>query len=116
MSVESINITEGKTVPLAQARLPAAGGIAHSPAENKRKEREIDASRMKELAVDVQRSLKIIHNVDLDFSVHETSGQIMITVMNEKTGEVIREIPPREILNLAARLDEMIGLIFDQKG
>ncbi len=116
MSVEPINISEGKTVPLAQARLPAAGGISHSPADNIRKESEFDASRMKELAVDVQRNLKIIHSVDLDFSVHETSGQIMITVMNETTGEVIREIPPKEILNIAAKFDEMIGLIFDQMG
>ncbi|UCH01215.1 MAG: flagellar protein FlaG, partial [Deltaproteobacteria bacterium] len=37
-------------------------------------------------------------------------------VMEGSTGEVIREIPPVEILNLAAKLDEMVGLIFDQRG
>ena len=116
MSIESINISEGKTVPLAQARFPAAGGISHSPADNIRKESELDASRVKESAADVQRNLKTIHNVDLNFSIHEASGKIVITVMDETTGEVIREIPSREMLNIAAKFDEMVGLIFDQIG
>jgi uncharacterized FlaG/YvyC family protein len=41
---------------------------------------------------------------------------MMVKVMDGSTGQTIREIPPTEVLNLAARLDEMIGLIFDQKG
>jgi uncharacterized FlaG/YvyC family protein len=40
----------------------------------------------------------------------------MVTVKDETTGDVIRQIPPAEILDLATRLEEMIGLIFDQKG
>jgi flagellar protein FlaG len=39
----------------------------------------------------------------------------MVTVVNEDTGEVIREIPSRELLDLAAKLEEAIGLIFDKK-
>lgn len=62
------------------------------------------------------QKLKMIHNVDLHFSVHEGSGQILVKVMNAGTDEVIREIPPSEMLDLAARLDEMIGLIFDRVG
>lgn len=64
----------------------------------------------------VHEKISMIHNVDLQFSVHEGSGQMVVTVMDSLTGEVIREIPPSEILNLAARLDEMIGLLFDQVG
>jgi flagellar protein FlaG len=54
--------------------------------------------------------------VDLQFSVHEASGEIMVTVRDESSGEVIREIPPSEMLDLAARLGEMVGLLFDQTG
>jgi len=48
--------------------------------------------------------------------VHQASGVVMVTVTDESTGEVIREIPPSEVLDLAARLEEMVGLLFDQKG
>jgi len=54
--------------------------------------------------------------VELQFSVNEASGRTVVTVTDAQTGEVIREIPPSEQLNLAARLEEMIGLLFDQMG
>ena len=38
----------------------------------------------------------------------------MVKVVNKETEELIREIPSEEILNLAARLDEMVGMIFDE--
>jgi len=57
-----------------------------------------------------------MHNVDLQFSVHKASEQIMVTVIDESTGKVIREVPPIEMLELAAKMDEMVGIIFDQKG
>ncbi len=75
-----------------------------------------DLSLMTGLVADVQKNLSMIHNVDLQFSVHEASGEIMVTVMEESTGEVIREVPPSEILELAAKIEEMVGLIFDQRG
>jgi flagellar protein FlaG len=57
----------------------------------------------------------MIHKLNLQFTVHEASGEIMVTVSDESTGEVVREIPPSEALNLSAKLDEMIGLLFDQQ-
>lgn len=62
------------------------------------------------------QKINMIHNVDLQFSVHKGSGQILVKVMDAGSGELIREIPPSEMLDLAARLDEMIGLLFDQLG
>ena len=62
------------------------------------------------------QKINMIHNVDLQFSVHKGSGQILVKVMDAGSGELIREIPPSEMLDLAARLDEMIGLLFDQVG
>ncbi len=58
----------------------------------------------------------MIHNVDLQFSVHEASGKIMVTVIDGSTGETIREVPHSEILDIAARVDKMIGPLFDQEG
>jgi flagellar protein FlaG len=38
----------------------------------------------------------------------------MVKVVNKDTGNLIREIPPKEVLDLAAKLDEMIGILFDK--
>ena len=74
-----------------------------------------NSSNVRKLAVDVEKKLNMAHDVDLKFTVHEASDTIMVSVKDGSTGKVIREIPPSEMLNLAARLDEMAGLIFDQK-
>jgi flagellar protein FlaG len=68
------------------------------------------------LTEEVYQKMNLIHDVDLRYSVDDGSGQVVVTVTDATTGKVIREIPPAEILNLAARLDEMIGLLFDQVG
>jgi len=67
------------------------------------------------LAVDAQKNLNMIHNLNLTFTIHEASGEIMVTVSDESTGEVIREISTFEVLNLTAKLDEIRGIVFDQK-
>lgn len=38
------------------------------------------------------------------FSVHEATNTVMVTIVDRKTGEVIREIPSRERLDLIAAL------------
>ena len=74
-----------------------------------------DMSKMREIAADLRENIKVLSDVDLDFAIHRPSGQVVVTVTDEKTGKVIREIPEREMLNLAAKLEEMMGVIFDQR-
>lgn len=112
MLVEPINVSGKSMASPARAGPPTAKGLAPGDKQVK----EPDPSRLAEMAASVQKSLNIMHNVDLRFSVHEASGRIMVTVTDESSGKVIREIPPLEILQLAAKLDEMVGMIFDQKG
>jgi flagellar protein FlaG len=49
-----------------------------------------------------------------EFSVHDKTKQIMVKVIDEETGEVIREIPPEKVLDMVARLWEMAGIIVDE--
>jgi flagellar protein FlaG len=51
----------------------------------------------------------------LDFNVDEESKLSYVTVRDQKSGEVIRQIPSQEVRDLKARIDEMIGLLFDKR-
>ena len=126
MSVEPITISVDNLSSIARARLPTEREItridrkkvnAEGDAEEAVKvEKYLDSSRMTELVADVQENLNMVYDVDLQFSIHEASGELMVTVIDASTGEVIREVPPSEILELASKIEEMIGLIFDQRG
>jgi len=52
---------------------------------------------------------------DLHFSVNRPTGKVQVTVSEKSSGKVIREIPSSESLQIAAKMDEMVGMIFDKK-
>lgn len=51
----------------------------------------------------------------MKFEVHEKSHRIMVKVIDDKTGEVLREIPPKKILDMLSSFTEYIGLLVDKK-
>ena len=116
MRVEPITASVKSEAPAVQARLPAEQATNQKDKEVQQPVKSLDLPDLEELAADVLKNLNIMHNVDLQFSLHKASGQMMVTVVDESTGKVVREIPSSEILELAARMDEMVGMIFDQKG
>ncbi len=116
MLVESVENTANSEALSAQARFPAGKGMSPKDEAAEKPAHEPNKADLKELAANIQENLKYINDVDLQFSVHEASGQVMVVVREESSGKVIREIPSREVLNLAAKFDEMVGLIMDKKG
>ncbi|MBN1904140.1 MAG: flagellar protein FlaG [Deltaproteobacteria bacterium] len=52
---------------------------------------------------------------DIKIQVNSDTGDISVKVISEETGKVIREIPSQEMLALAARMEEISGVLFDQK-
>lgn len=66
-----------------------------------------------QLVADVQKKLDSM-NVSVTFSTYGKNNSIAVKVVEKKSGDVIREIPPKELQDLADKLDEMIGLIFSK--
>ncbi|WP_312290650.1 flagellar protein FlaG [Stutzerimonas nitrititolerans] len=50
---------------------------------------------------------------DLNFSVDDSTGQVVVQVLDGDSGKVVRQIPSEDILRLAERLDEMRSLLFE---
>ena len=116
MRVEPITASVKSQAPAVQARLPAEQATNQKDKEVQQPVKRLDLPDLEELAADVMKNLNIMHNVDFQFSVHKASGKMMVTVVDESTGKVVREIPSQELLDLSAKIDEMVGMIFDQKG
>ena len=51
---------------------------------------------------------------ELQIQVHGKTGNIMVKVISKEDGKTIREIPPEELLNLAARMEELSGVLFNR--
>jgi flagellar protein FlaG len=63
----------------------------------------------------LKENLDLLHQVGLQFSVHEETGKTVIKVINKDTGKLIRQIPSKEMLNLAAKMEDMMGILFDRQ-
>lgn len=51
----------------------------------------------------------------LRFSIHEGTKTIVVRLVNDDTGEVIREIPQTKFLDLVATLEKLVGFVIDRK-
>ncbi|MFW6386521.1 MAG: flagellar protein FlaG [Bacillota bacterium] len=51
----------------------------------------------------------------LGFELHEKTETLMTQIIDIETEDVIKEMPPHEMLDMAAKISEMVGLIIDEK-
>jgi len=52
----------------------------------------------------------------VQFEIDSKTGSTVILVVDQTTDEIIRRIPPEEMLALQEHIAEMRGLLFDRKG
>jgi flagellar protein FlaG len=58
---------------------------------------------------------KLLYNTQLNFSIDNTTKQVIVKVVDSNSGEVIRQMPPDEMLRLIAHFDKIQALLFSQK-
>ena len=51
----------------------------------------------------------------LNFTTDEDTGRLVIKVIDRDTKQVIRQIPPEELLSLAKRLEELRGILISMR-
>lgn len=52
-------------------------------------------------------------NFGLDYQIKD-KGEIVVKVVNKKTGKVIRQIPPEEMLKLAKEMRNLTGVVLNK--
>jgi len=77
-------------------------------------DRELDEQVLQEGTEKLNEMTRIFDR-SFHFEIHEKSKRWMVQVINTETGEVVREIPPEKILDMVARLDQLVGLIVDER-
>ena len=54
-------------------------------------------------------------NIRLDFEVYEETGDMVVRIFNRETEELVREIPPEELLKIHKNIADLHGILFDEK-
>lgn len=109
-----------KEVPVVAPVGKVNGGTTGKLSDEKLENRENpstdgQAGSQSQVAEEVQSYLSEALNVELKFQVDSTSGQTVIQVLDKETGDVIRQIPPENLLEVRDKLEELRGILFDVK-
>ena len=104
----------GRTAPSAGASLvsetkaapaqPAAAAPAPGQTDDVRK-----------AAKQVNEALRATASSDLQFSVEGDNKEVVVRVVDSQTKEVIRQIPSEEMVAISKAMDNLSGLLIQQK-
>lgn len=75
---------------------------------------EVNRAELERAVEQMTRTARIFHT-NLEFSTHEETGRILVRVIDNDTGQVVREIPPQKLLDAAASIQQALGLLFDER-
>ncbi|MEZ5359431.1 MAG: flagellar protein FlaG [Candidatus Zixiibacteriota bacterium] len=106
----NIGRSAGKTdVPVEKAQLKdvfeqSASTVAESPTISKDE---------LEKAVESLSEYAGWGNFNIGFDTDDETDSMVITISDRDSGEIVRQIPPDQILKLRSHLQEVLGLVFD---
>ncbi len=106
-------IVPSSTSPSTAVKKPTGGGKELPPTEPAATEIVKDAANnTEEVQKDLEQAVSRLNDYvqssqrELQFSMDESSGRTVITVIDSNTSEVIRQLPDKVALDLARKLNE----------
>ncbi|MCY1515178.1 FlaG protein [compost metagenome] len=72
----------------------------------------VPRKRLDSAVSDIQSFVHALRR-NLNFSIDESTGQVVVKVIDSDSGKVVRQMPSEDVLKLAARLEDMRSLMFE---
>lgn len=67
-------------------------------------------------AVDKLNNFLEDNQTHAEYEYHDTfRNDVMIKIIDDRTGEIIQEVPPKKILDMIAKMLELVGVLIDKK-
>ncbi|QCR31525.1 flagellar protein FlaG [Lysinibacillus sp. SGAir0095] len=75
---------------------------------------DVNEEKLKQAVESLNEFLEINHNSS-KFVYHEGLDRYFVQVVNKDTEEVVKEIPPKKLLDAFYEMQKMVGMIVDEK-
>ena len=111
-----MSIKLNASYPAATTQAPATAATQAKPVPQAETEPAEEPQRVAlEKAVTDMREFVQASQRNLDFSIDDSTGKVVVKVIATDSGEVIRQIPSETALKLAQNLSDASSLLFDTK-
>ncbi|KIL76265.1 flagellar protein FlaG [Bacillus badius] len=108
----------GKTSPLIQSvHQPGQmkADVDHQPSQQFTGSQRMPNKEEMEKTVQGMNDFLKPSNTHLKFEFHEKLEEYYVTMVDDVTHEVIKEIPPKKLLDMYAAMKEYLGILVDRK-
>ena len=72
-----------------------------------------DNERIKKAVAEMNK--RAMSNTEVRYEIHDKTKNIMIKIVDKDTKKVVKEYPPEETLDIAAKVLELAGMVVDEK-
>ncbi|HVQ16921.1 MAG TPA: flagellar protein FlaG [Vicinamibacterales bacterium] len=96
-----------------QVEVPAARAAATEPRQT-RSAPPVEIPKIESVTRQIDSYLRSI-NRSLQFRLDQATGQMVVSICDAETGEVIRQVPGEEALRIAQRIEHQLSTMLDEK-
>ncbi len=107
-----VALTTERAAPAAGAKLASVAAAAQSAAAATPPAR---SDEVRKAANQVNEALKGTASSDLQFSVEGENKDVVVRVVDSQTKELIRQIPSEQMVAISKAMDNLSGLLVQQK-
>ena len=111
-TASGVNLEAEKAAKIKESR-PISKDVSKHDQESEKKD-DVYSAESIDKAIESMEKVVTVFNTHLTFAKHEDSGKTVIKIVNNETEEVIRQIPPEDMLNAISKMRDIIGILFDQ--
>ena len=106
---------QGGAPQAAAAPQPVAVQIQTLPGQSSQASAVPERANVEQAVAKVKVQIQAISNNSLDFAIDDSSGKTIVRVTDRESGELIRQIPSQEMLEIARSMDRLQGILVKQK-
>ena len=96
------------------SNLPQLAPVGNEKDGKPQKTVVLNEEELQTVTADLSKLMESL-NTDIKFSIHKTSGRMMVRVVDSKTQDVLKEFPPEELLDTIGAIREYVGALLDKK-
>lgn len=115
MSVNNTNTNVELNQDIYMSKKDANLNVNNGSTERQDKDSDKISRKKLDKSVGIVNKILFKDNTHLKFEVHDITKDIMVQIIDDKTGEVLKEIPPKKIIDMVANMCEALGIFVDKR-
>ena len=112
LKVSRLSVQEGVR-PSQRTRQGAGQPEAETRVDAPKPQREpLERREVEALAEELNKALGEIQG-NISVSVDDTTGMVVVRITDSTTGEVVKQVPPQQLLDADISMEKIIGILVD---